>query len=137
MNLNSDRVINFEEAAELLALFSCIETKSVESEKASLIQALQLFTSLSDYQNFGICADNSEQGFTALFNYLRGLEYEPPFNLAEVPVINEPIYLKFTTKKATYHLDRYGDKYRGVLISCQSEDDRVNGTYGYLPLDLF
>jgi len=144
LNPNHDQSISFDEAAELLAAFSCIEIKPIESdsEKVRLIQALNLFIDLSDYQNFGICADNSAQGFAALLNYWRGLDYEPYFDLkhhlGDVPKIDEPIYIKYITKNSGYHIDRYGDKYRGVLISFHSdENDHVNGTYGYFPLDLF
>ena len=37
----------------------------------------------------------------------------------------------------SYYLDDYIGKYRGVLVSCQSEDDKIVGTYGHFPLDLF
>ncbi len=37
----------------------------------------------------------------------------------------------------SYYLDQYTGEYRGVLVSCQSEDDLIAGTYGHFPLDLF
>jgi Domain of unknown function (DUF1824) len=138
---------SIDQASKILAAFSCVQTKPVNSEleKASLIKALELFTSLSDAQNFGICAEDSNQGFAALVSYLHRLGYEVPFNLKEIPIIEEPVYIKFSTKRANYHVSPYTEKYRGVLISCQSEEcggthtegNRINGTYGYLPLDLF
>jgi hypothetical protein len=138
---------SIDQASEILAAFSCVQTKPVTSEleKASLIISLELFTNLSDSQNFGICADNSNQGFAALVSYLQGLGYEVPFDLKDIPTIAEPVYIKFSTKRANYHVSPYGEKYRGVLISCQSEEcggthtegNRISGTYGYLPLDLF
>ncbi|MEK9512282.1 MULTISPECIES: DUF1824 family protein [Limnospira] len=40
--------------------------------------------------------------------------------------------------KLSYHISPYLEKYRGVLVSCQSsEENGVNGTYGHFPLDLF
>jgi len=52
--------------------FSCIDSKSVESEKRLLRQALILLTSLSDYQNLGICADTAAQGFLAFGKLFKG-----------------------------------------------------------------
>ncbi|MGL5033413.1 MAG: DUF1824 family protein, partial [Microcystaceae cyanobacterium] len=53
------------------------------------------------------------------------------------PEIEGPVYLKFNTKKMSHYLDTYDGSYRGVLISCQMEDDNLTGTYGYFPLNLF
>ncbi|MDY6781240.1 MAG: DUF1824 family protein [Cyanobacteriota bacterium] len=127
------------EARKLLKTYSCIQTRTVESdvEKEQLRQALLLLTQASDYENLGICADSAEQGFTALTSYLKAMGYETALenvNLTEAPA---PIYIKFNTQKLAHYCDRYVGEYRGVLVSCQSEDDEVNGTYGHLPLDLF
>ncbi|MDJ0594500.1 MAG: DUF1824 family protein [Pleurocapsa sp. MO_226.B13] len=48
-----------------------------------------------------------------------------------------PVYLKFSTQKMSYYSSEYTGEYRGVLVSIQSEDDLIAGTYGHFPLDLF
>ncbi|MGK7905365.1 MAG: DUF1824 family protein [Hormoscilla sp.] len=125
-------------ALKLLKLFSCTETKSVDSEaeKTRLREALLLIVNLSDSQNLGICADNPAQAFDALASYLEALGYKMP--PGERPSHSNPVYLKFNSQKMSYYLDDYTGKYRGVLVSCQSsESEELNGTYGHLPLDLF
>lgn len=127
-------------ALKLLKLFSCTETKSVDSdaEKTRLREALLLIVNLADYQNLGICADNPAQAFQALASYLQALGYKIPLDPAEIPSHSNPVYLKFNSQKMSYYLDDYTGKYRGVLVSCQSsESEELNGTYGHLPLDLF
>lgn len=129
-----------ESARKILEAFSCINTKSVDSalEKDSLRQALMLFVSKSDYQNFGICADSATEGFLALETYLKALSYKQPLQGSDIASFVGPVYLKFNTQKNSYYLDSYTGKYRGVLVSCQSsQDESINGTYGHLPLDLF
>mgnify|MGYP003863287497 CR=1 FL=1 len=128
------------EARELLGSFSCIDLKLVESadEKAMLQQALVLFKDESDHQNLGICADNSGQGFSALTTYLTGLGFEIPLERDRLPELNEPVYIKFNSQSQKFYQDVYTGEFRGVLISFLSYvNDRISGTYGYLPLDLF
>ncbi len=130
----------FRAARELLGAFSGVEGKAVESEseKKRLQQALLRLVEHSDCQNLGICADDAAQGLTALTAYLDALGYgvpDPPTNL---PLHAGPVYIKFSGDRRSYYCERYGGRDRGVLVSCQSsEHDEVNGTYGYLPLDLF
>jgi hypothetical protein len=131
--------IEINRALKLLRSFSCNNNLNslADSEKIELIQALLLVVRESDWQNFGICADNSRQGFIALAAYLKQLGYSVNFTLDSVPSIDEPVYLKFNSQKMSYYVDTYVGEYRGVLVSCQGENDRINGTYGHFPLDLF
>jgi len=136
--MTTDNSQAISEARQLLDLFSCKVTRPVESEaeKVRLRQALKLFIEESDRQNLGVCADNSVEGLSALVSYLEALGYQPPQD--EIPDLDEPVYLKFNSKTKSYFQDTYTGEYRGVLFSCQSNaSDEVNGTYGYLPLNLF
>jgi Domain of unknown function (DUF1824) len=140
MSIKSSAPLTVEQARNILAAFSCTQTKTVESpeEKALLCQALLLFTNLSDSQNFGICADTATIGFLALESYLKALGYEVTLEKPDVPATDEPVYIKYNTLRGSCYLDSYIGSYRGVLVSCQSsQDDSVNGLYGHLPLDLF
>ena len=132
--------ITAEQAQKILQEYSCIDVKPIESEseKALVREALLLIVNLSDYQNFGICADTATEGFSALESYLKGLGYKIPVDTANIPSVKDGIYIKFNTKKESYYLDSYTGEYRGVLVSCQSsENESISGTYGHFPLDLF
>jgi hypothetical protein len=131
--------LSVEEALKILKEYSCVQIKTVESEvdKEQLRQALLLVTSFSEYENLGICADNVQQGFAALSGYLKALGYETSLDLASIPESQDGVYIKFNTQKMSYYLDSYTGHYRGVLISCQSENDNLVGTYGHFPLNLF
>ena len=37
----------------------------------------------------------------------------------------------------SYYSSEYTGEYRGVLVSYQSEDNLIAGTYGHFPLNLF
>lgn len=128
-----------DEALKILKRYSCIEIKTIELEadKEQLRQAIKLVVSLSESENFGVCADNSQEGFEALESYLKALGYIPQINPDLSDINDSPIYIKFSTHKMSYYTDSYSGTYRGVLISCQSEDDKLTGTYGHFPLDLF
>jgi hypothetical protein len=130
--------LDLKTAISILKEYSCIQLKTVnsESEKTRLIEALSTVIEASDSENIGICADSSQQGFAVLSSYLKALGYDDHFQFND-PQINQPIYLKFNSQKMSNFLDNYQGDYRGVLISCQSEDDNITGTYGYFPLDLF
>ncbi len=127
------------EARKILEEYSCIEIKTADSpeEKARLRSALLQITAEADWENLGVCAKNTEEGFTVLASYVKGLGYIPNFDPKEIPEGNEPVYIKFNTQKLSYFQDSYTGDYRGVLVSCQSEEDSIAGTYGHLPLDLF
>lgn len=140
MSTQNPTNLTVEEAQKILENYSCIDTKSVDSEaeKNLLRQALLLFISKSDYQNLGICADSAAEGFLALESYLNALGYEAAINRADNTSFVGSVYIKFNTQRESYYLDSYTGKYRGVLVSCQSsQNESINGTYGHLPLDLF
>ncbi len=140
MSEKIENKLTVKDALKLLKTYSCIEIKTVETqaEKENLQEALLLVTSLSEYENLGICADNSTQGFSTLSTYLKALGYQPNFDLKSISKIDTPIYIKYNTQKMSYFIDSYRGDYRGVLISCQSENnDEIIGTYGHFPMDLF
>jgi hypothetical protein len=131
--------LTVEKALKILKKYSCSENKTVnsEAEKEQLRQALLLIISLSEWENIGICASNEREGFTALKSYLQAFGYDNDFKIEEEVNIQEPIYIKFNTQKMSHYLVSYTGKYRGVLVSCQVENDELVGTYGHFPLDLF
>jgi len=106
-------------------------------ELKELRSSLLLISNLSPAKNLGICADSSQQSFASLSSYLKALGYKHDFTQEKINHSSQPVYLKFNTQKMSYYLDDYTGKYRGVLISCQTEDDQIAGTYGHFPLDLF
>ncbi|NJK49967.1 DUF1824 family protein [Candidatus Gracilibacteria bacterium] len=128
-----------EEALQLLKKFSCTAIATVESEieLEQLRQALLLVTSLSESENLGICADNAQQGFAALSSYLKAFGYQADCDPTLASDLQGAIYIKFNTQKMSYYFDSYTGNYRGVLVSCQSDNDMLLGTYGHFPLDLF
>jgi hypothetical protein len=127
------------EARKILDQYSCTVTKSPASpaEKAQLQSALLCITQESDWENLGVCAANTQEGLQALGSYLLAMGYEPNFDRQSLQELGKPVYIKFNTSKMSYFQDAYIGEYRGVLVSCQSEDDMIAGTYGHLPLDLF
>lgn len=133
--------LTIEEALKLLREYSCIQVKTVytKREKEQLREALLLMINVSEYENIGVCADKAEQAWEALLSYLKGLGYkadlEPNPDFGELQ--QYPVYIKYNIQQQTYYLDSYTGSYRGVLISCQAEDDFLVGTYGHFPLDLF
>jgi Domain of unknown function (DUF1824) len=140
MSIENPTNLTLEAAQKILKSFSCTLPKTIESaeEKENLRQALLLFTSLSDYQNFGICALSAREGMQALKTYLNALGYEFLDQNPDLNAIDGKVYIKYNSKKGSAYLDSYTGDYRGVLVSCQSaEHDLVNGIYGHLPLDLF
>jgi Domain of unknown function (DUF1824) len=125
------------EAKKILNKFNCLDIAPVvkPSEKVLIRQALLLLTSLSDYQILGICADTEEEGMLATKTYSQALGYEVPSNL---PTIEGPVYIKLNGKNGLCYLDSYAGHHRGVLVSCQSDNEGgINEMYGHLPLDLF
>ncbi len=134
------------EAVSLLKKYSCNGVAKVDSpeEKQQLQQALLLVSSLSEWENIGICADDKAAGLKALETYLQALGYKPQlesYTYQDVrnqkTAADSSVYIKFNTKKMSYYLDSYLGEYRGVLVAIQAEDDQIVGTYGYFPLDLF
>ncbi|PSF36022.1 DUF1824 domain-containing protein [Aphanothece hegewaldii CCALA 016] len=131
--------LTIEEALKLLKEYSYIQVQTVEKEadQELLRQALLLVTSLTEYETLGVCADHVEQGFTALVNYLKALGYEIKLERDQLEEKQGAVYIKFNSQKMSYYIDSYTGSYRGVLISCQGENDTLVGTYGHFPLDLF
>lgn len=131
--------LTIEEALKILREYSCIQVKTVDVvvKKEQLREALLLITNVTEYENIGVCADNVQEGWAALSSYLKALGYKT--DVEETPYFEEqqPVYIKYNTQRQAYYLDFYTGSYRGVLISCQAEDDALVGTYGHFPLDLF
>ncbi len=126
-------------ALNILKSYSCSESKipANQAEKEILRQSIIYIAGLSDSQNLGICADRLEQGLLTLREYLKALEYEPPENFKSEIDDYRGVYIKYNTSRMSYLIDAYLGEYRGVLISFQSIDEEIAGTYGYFPLDLF
>lgn len=128
------------QARKLLDQFSCTEQKSVETQeqKQELQTAIQDIVKESEWENLGVCAENTQQAIIALKTYLMAFGYvlnQVDFN--QVDQLKTPVYIKFSTKQMGFYQDNYTGDYRGVLVSCQAEDDLIAGVYGHLPLDLF
>ena len=136
--------LRVEEAVSLLKKYSCKSIGTIDSptEKEQLRQALLLVTSLSEWENIGICAGNETEGLTALESYLKALGYKSELDSYTFRDVRDNksdsgVYLKFNTQQLSYYLDSYLGDGRGVLVAIQAEDDNIIGTYGYFPLDLF
>ncbi|MGD1918125.1 MAG: DUF1824 family protein [Pleurocapsa sp.] len=131
--------LTLEQAVQILKSYDRAQLTNTESliELKELRNSLLLIAKLSTSQNIGICADNFEQGFAALNNYLAAFGYQINLKKDNTAQISKPTYLKFSSQKMSYYSDQYIGEYRGVLISCQGEDDLITGTYGHFPLDLF
>ncbi|AIE73461.1 DUF1824 family protein [Synechocystis sp. PCC 6714] len=116
-----------------------------EEERENLRQAIVWICGQSEAENFGICADDQASAENALGQYLRALGYGEAHRKADLceiamepgKAIEGPVYLKCNSQSLRFYLDSYDGNYRGVLISCQTEEDTLAGTYGYFPLDLF
>lgn len=108
-----------------------------DQEREDLRQAIVWICGQSEAENFGICADDQASAENALGQYLQGLDYGEAIAMEPGKTIEGPVYLKCQSQSLRFYLDSYDGDYRGVLISCQAEDDTLAGTYGYFPLDLF
>ncbi len=137
MSIPNHQNLTAEEAKKLLNKFNCLDIAPVlkPSEKSVIRSALILLTNLADYQILGICADTAEEAILAMKTYSLALGYEAPNNL---PTPEGPVYIKLNGKNGLCYLDSYAGHHRGVLVSCQSNDEGgINEMYGHLPLDLF
>ena len=136
----SDQVVELSltEAIALLKEYSCTEQKPIktEPEKHRLQTAILRVAQCCETKNLGICADNANQGFASLEGYLRAMGFTPDFSTEASQPNDEPVYLKYNCEKQTYYQSFYPENYRGVLLSCISEEE-FGGTYGHFPLDLF
>lgn len=131
MSLQADR--------QLLDSYSCIELKvpQTPAEVTALRSAIIRIAAAAESENLGICADTVVQAYQALGQYLTALDYPLPAAEEFTVPTDQPMYVKFNTSTLKHYAKPYEGDYRGVLIACQSEDDVVNGTFGYFPLDLF
>ena len=131
--------LTLDKALEVVKSYDCAQPTNTSSsiEPEELRNSLLLVTSLSSSQNLGICASDFQQGFSALTSYLSAFGYQGNLEQDKANQSNEPVYLKFSTQKMSYYSSEYTGEYRGVLVSIQSEDDLIAGTYGHFPLDLF
>lgn len=139
MDSKPPTTLDLQTAKEILNEYSCLQLKTpnTQAEKTRLQQALLLITRHCESENLGICADHASQGFATLSSYLQALGYEVAFGPESIPKLESPVYIKFNTQRMAHFVDTYTGEYRGVLVSCQSEDEAIAGTYGHLPLDLF
>ncbi len=135
----TSETLTLENAVKMLRSFSCTVSQTFisESEKQQLREAISLIIQESEWENFGICADTATQALDTLNRYLQAFNY--PLITENLPDQDFPnaVYLKYNSQKQSYYLDNYSGDYRGVLISCQGEDERIIGTYGHFPLDLY
>lgn len=126
-------------ALSLLKTYSCREIKTIksETEKQELESSIKLIVSLSDDQNFGICASNSTEALNTLKNYLQALGYDHKIEIEE-NLDKKPVYLKYSTERQSYQIIDYSGTYRGVLITIFADfNEEIVGTYGHFPLNLF
>ena len=139
MSASQSTNLTLEQALKILKSYDCAKNDNTRLpvEPEQIRKSLKLVTNLSTSQNLGICADNLQQGIATLANYLKALGYQLNLTTEKNTQNSEPVYLKFSTQKMSYYSDRYIGEYRGVLVSVQSEDDLIAGTYGHFPLDLF
>ncbi|MGI0480278.1 DUF1824 family protein [Geminocystis sp. CENA526] len=131
--------LEIDQALKLLKEFSCIDVKIIESEeeKLRLQEALKLIVSLSDDQNFGICASSPQEALNSLNSYLLALGHEDDIT-KDISLTHKPVYLKFSTERKAYNISDYSGDYRGVLVTIFADfNDKIVGTYGHFPLDLF
>ena len=140
MSESPSNSLTIKEAVKFLQRYGCNPNPqgNTAEDYPLLRQALLLIVKESAWENLGVCADNPQQGLVAVKSYLAAFGYQDSFTEA-IPehLATEAVYLKFNTQKMSFYIDAYSGEYRGVLVAIQGEDERVVGTYGYFPLDLF
>ncbi len=140
MSESPSNSLTIEESVKFLKRYGCNPKPQANFAEDYLFlrQTLLLIVKESEWENLGVCADNPQQGLAAVKSYLSALGYQDSY-AANIPehLATQPVYIKFNTQKMSFYIDAYSGEYRGVLVAIQSEDDRVVGTYGYFPLDLF
>lgn len=132
----SPSTVTLDEANTLLKSFDCANPRNDTKISAQrLRESLLTLNGHADFHIFGICADNIQQGYTALAEYSQAMGDDMD---VECPAWNGPVYIKYNTKTGLFHVDGYQGTHRGVLVSFQSAYDHgVNDLYGHFPLDLF
>ncbi len=135
----TDSNLSVDEALKILKDYSCLQIKIVDfaADKHKLRQAIKIVSDLCETENIGICADNFHEGFLTLESYLKALGLCEKLDKLPTAPQGIPIYIKFNTETMSYYVDPYTGSYRGVLISCQSDNHNLVGTYGHFPLNLF
>ncbi|MGJ3245934.1 MAG: DUF1824 family protein [Elainellaceae cyanobacterium] len=125
-----------DDARQILKRFDCLTNSQVSaSDKALIRRALRQVIPQSDHQILGICADDLQQGRAALHSYTEALGYSVSGDLTPV---DGSVYIKFNPRSGLLYADTYTGEHRGVLVSCQSDDESgLNDMFGHLPLDLF
>ncbi|EAZ89586.1 DUF1824 family protein [Crocosphaera chwakensis] len=131
--------LSVEEALTILKEYSCLQIKIVdfEADKHKLRQAIKIVSDLCVTENIGICADSFQEGFKTLKSYLKALGISEKLEPSLTAPRQTPIYIKFNTETMSYYVDYYTGSYRGVLLSCQSDNHNLVGIYGHFPLNLF
>ena len=125
------------DAERILWELSDLDAASANIERRNQIcEALDYLTRQADYHIFGVCADRTAEAVRSMRSYTKHFHYELPD--AEVPIIDDGIYLKYNPRSRRYYADSYQGSYRGVLISFHTDfTDGYSGTHGHFPLDLF
>lgn len=129
--------ITIAEAVKLLKVYSYSTDNKDNTPQTleKLRKTLLLVAQESEWENIGICADNLTQGLNALASYLKALGYR--YDSQQHPESEEPVYIKFNTRKMNYYVNSYTGSSRGVLVAMQGSEEAILGTYGYFPLNLF
>ena len=129
--------VNLAETIQFLNQYDCLKDKASlgVSEKSQIIEALKQVQAKSDYQLFGILADDYEQAIAALKDYATAFEHPVPDSPEK---LDGPIYLKYNPGTKLCYCDTYKGEHRGVLVSFQSDfEDGVNEMFGHFPVDLY
>ncbi|MGC1310155.1 MAG: DUF1824 family protein [Phormidesmis sp.] len=108
-----------------------------DEQRQAVRSALLWLNELSEYQTLGICAGSLADAEAALKGYVAALSQ--PINV-DIPEQTGAVFLKFNTLKNAWYLDGYSGDSRGVLVTYHTSEpelDKVNGTYGPFPLNLF
>ena len=129
--------MNLAETIQFLNQYDCLKDKTAlgASEKSQIIEALKQVQVKSDYQLFGILADNYEQAIAALKDYATAFGHPVPTSPEK---LDGPIYLKYNPGTKLCYCDTYKGEHRGVLVSFQSDfEDGVNEMFGHFPVDLY
>jgi hypothetical protein len=106
MSASKPTNLTLDKALQILKSYDCGGVTNTEPsiEVEQLRNSLLSISNLASSKNLGICADNSQQAFTALTSYLTALGYHSNFDLENIARSSEPVYLKFNTQKMSYYL---------------------------------
>ncbi|MEM1368194.1 MAG: DUF1824 family protein [Cyanobacteria bacterium P01_H01_bin.15] len=140
MNLQTSSISSLQQAIAILQKYSSTDSMDChpQDEVTQLQQAILAVSTAADYVNLGICAPTYAQADIAMKSYLNALSYPlPSGSQAHLSNPPEPIYIKYNGRNQSIYCQPYSGDYEGVLVSCQSESDLLNGTYGHFPLTLF